>query len=136
MANLNNYKDVLEFDTFALQRGLYFLLDEKYKVVYIGKTECLAYRIGSRELDKNDAKKFRNHYHYVRCMPMNHVCKEDLAALEKALIRKFKPRYNATHNNGKPLTKFENILIDTFCKGEVTGYVNHGCTFNDIEHLL
>jgi hypothetical protein len=79
--------------------GVYFLLDDDGRVVYVGQSVFMFSRIAAHSRDKKFSR--------VMCISCDFA---ELDAMESHYINKFRPKYNGKYPNGcmiSPITNFD-----------------------------
>ena len=95
---LNVNKD--DFKSLPQKAGVYYFIDEKGKIIYIGKAKNLKKRVSSHFSGKPESR--RRHHFHTEIFKIDHEVtgSELIASLrEDELIRKYWPKYNRAQKN-------------------------------------
>ena len=104
--SFNNYslrgKSEIDYSIKPKLSGIYFLLNDEKRIIYIGKSSnCIRQRIfmhlitnPSKYTSERELMKFNLKRHYTKYITYIELNKKDLDLSEILLIKKFKPKYN------------------------------------------
>ncbi|NND77770.1 MAG: GIY-YIG nuclease family protein [Flavobacteriales bacterium] len=89
-----------DFTELPFKPGVYFFMDEKGKIIYIGKAKNLKKRVSSHFSGTPNSRR-RHHFHTEICKIDHEVTGSELIAAlrEDELIRKHWPKYNKAQKN-------------------------------------